>query len=70
MAFEISIGQNKQRRHTVKKIEDEILAIAYVFNLLAEKHIPQENIFIYNTITDKLETLHEWTGTPEGESVI
>ena len=69
MTFEISVG-NPTNRTIIKKLNDEVLTIAYVFHLLTDKNIPSKNIFIYNSETGKLQDLNEWTGTPEGENVI
>ena len=69
MTIEISVG-TQDNREIMKTLDDEVLAIAYVFHLLTEKGIPSKDIFIYNSETGKLQDLNEWTGTPEGEEVI
>ena len=48
MTFEISVGTLDDRK-VIKTLNNEVLAIAYVFHLLTELRIPSEKIFIYNS---------------------
>ena len=67
MTFEILIGNQKALK---KSLEDEILAIAYIFHLLTEERIPSEDIYIHNTTTGELQDLNQWTGTEKGDPII
>lgn len=69
MAFNI-LMENNGKKNLKKTIDDEILAIAYVFNLLTEERIPSEDIYIHNTETNKIEDLNQWTGTEKGDPII
>ena len=69
MAFKILIG-NDTEKVLRKTINDEIMAIAYIFALMTEENIPTPSIHIHNTETGETQDLNQWTGTEKGDPII
>lgn len=69
MAFKIFIG-NDTEKVLRKTINDEIMAITYIFLLMTEDNIPTTNIYIHNTETGETQDLNQWTGTEKGDPII